>query len=120
MIPKFRAWHIELEEMIDVRTINFYTRDILAKDCRLMPFKDIHLMQYTGLESSNGIKIYESDCIDNCGKNKGYLKKYLMKNLSCQAIRALDLWVVGSMTSVNWHNNYLELIKRGCKNADIK
>lgn len=73
MIPKFRAWDKRAKEMIeDVTSIHFKTEMIATSDLCFYPFKDIELMQSTGLYDANGKKIFEGDVLQ-CWYEKGFV-----------------------------------------------
>lgn len=70
MIPKYRAWHKTWEEMCKVKRIRFNDEEdittvfVVGKTSGSNAyFKDVKLMQSTGLKDKNGKEVFVGDII---------------------------------------------------------
>ena len=64
MIPKFRAFLKETEQIVDVETIHFELGVVKVNGIELYHFEDIILMQSTGLRDENGFEVFEGDIVE--------------------------------------------------------
>ena len=64
MIPKFKAFLKDTNQIVDVATIFFDNGVIKTENNDFYQFKDIILMQSTGLHDTHGAEIFEGDIVN--------------------------------------------------------
>ena len=99
---KFKAWHKEKKIMGEVLGIDILHKEMFFSnedvDCyEHTDFKDIELMQYTGLKDKNNKEIYEGDIFHIGSKKILYVVEWIDCGLKGKQIRngswiGLDFW----------------------------
>ena len=64
MIPKFKAFLKETEQIVDVETIHFELGVVKVNGIELYHFEDIIIMQSTGLHDEQGVEIFEGYIVE--------------------------------------------------------
>lgn len=116
MRPKFRAWYVLAEEMInEILMISFVRKEIIGKfsdGSTSVPLKfedkrngeDVVLMQSTGLKDKNGVEIFEGDIVRFF--DSLYTVFYDIKE-GCYRLKPHDdIWVVDYMCNFSSEESF--------------
>ena len=63
MIPKFRAFLKDTNQIVDVKSIFFELGIVMLSNDKFYEFEDVILMQSTGVYDKHGVEIFEEDII---------------------------------------------------------
>lgn len=128
MRPKFRAWYVLAEEMInEILMISFVRKEIIGKfsdGSTSVPLKfedkrngeDVVLMQSTGLKDLNGVEIFEGDIVRFF--DSLYTVFYDIKEGSYRLKPHDDRWVVDYMCNFSSEESF-EVVGNIYENKDI-
>lgn len=112
MLPKYRAWDKKGKMMYAVDVIDFGLKRVgVFPGKRLIPleFKNIELLQYTGLKDCNGVEIYEDD----------YIRHYELENNPSLVGMDCGCWFAEGMESFPEKAYRYEVIGNKFENPEL-
>lgn len=97
MIPRYRAWDVELKSMKEVTDIDYRLECVELSDSDgdtyIQGFSNIKLMQSTGLTDKNGKEIFEGDIL--CDEGIEQENDFVYATVSYRE----GMWVCDQITS---------------------
>ena len=122
MIQKFRAFIKETEHIVDVETIHFELGVVKVNGIELYHFKDVILMQSTGLHDKNGVAIFEGDIvnINHTFRNPMTGSGTLTLNKNFEVIFVNGMFTIdGSSMGIGKDLKYLTVVGDVYKNPEL-
>lgn len=116
---KFRAWHKEKKIMGEVLGIDILHKEIFFSNEDVncyehTDFKDVELMQYTGLKDKNNKEIYEGDIVTL--HNSRY--KVIFKTEGARFVLRNDEFEL-EITFINNNNERMEIVGNIYENSEL-